>query len=401
MNHTPKNPSAKGLWWKRFLYTVTGATDDFELGPNWFASVMGTGIIANAAASLPLFSARLQTFAVIVWCFASLMLVGLIGATFIFLAQRHSSWEKHFNDPMMAQFYGAPPMAMLTVAGGAFLVGGTIIGQDLALIIAWTLWFLGTITGCISAVVIPYRLFTKFKVRPDSAFGGWLMPVVPPMVSAAIGALLVPVASAGVVRETLFYLCYAMFGLSLIAAMIIISMIWSRLAHHGTSGTSRVPTLWIVLGPLGQSMTAAGVLGSVAGGAVPAQIAAGFQLFAVLYGVPVFGFVLLWTCLATLLTIRAHHRQMKFALTYWAFTFPVGTCSTGVGQLYYHTDLPLFAWGSLFFFSVLLIAWVVAAFGTTKGMITGYLFHPPPPGAPIKSVKEPRYSGDILDEQDR
>ena len=41
----------------------------------------------------------------------------------------------------------------------------------------------------------------------------------------------------------------------------------------------------------------------------------------------------------------------------------------------------------------LLLAWSVAAFGTTKGMITGYLFKPPPTfGAPIISVKEPRVS---------
>ena len=51
-----KNTSAKGLWWKRFFYSATGANYDYEVGPNWFASVMGTGIIANASASLPLFS---------------------------------------------------------------------------------------------------------------------------------------------------------------------------------------------------------------------------------------------------------------------------------------------------------------------------------------------------------
>ncbi len=397
----PKNTSARGFWWKRFFYSVTGANNDFELGPNWFASVMGTGIIANAAASLPLFSEALHPYAIFVWCLASLMLIGLMGATGVCLLFKGTRvWRKHFNDPMIAQFYGAPPMAMLTVAGGAFLLGENVLGAGLALKTAWVLWIFGTVGGLASAVVIPFRLFTKFKVREDSAFGGWLMPVVPPMVSAAIGAMLVPTAPEGVLRETVFYLCFSMFGLSLIAAMIIISMIWSRLAHHGTSGTSRVPTLWIVLGPLGQSMTAAGILGTVAAVAVPPDIAAGFKLFAVMYSVPVFGFVMLWSCLATLLTIRAHYRQMRFALTYWAFTFPVGTCVTGIAQLYQHTGLPLFAWGSIVYYIGLLAAWGVAAFGTTRGMITGHLFYPPQ-GKPVISVKEPVFTGDILDEEDR
>jgi C4-dicarboxylate transporter/malic acid transport protein len=389
MDNDLKNRTTQGFWWKRFLYTVTGANLDYEVGPNWFASVMGTGIIANAAASLPLFAEHLRSFALVVWCLASVMLIGLVLATSSFLFRQQNVWKRHFNDPMMAQFYGAPPMAALTVAGGTLLVGNTLLGQELALHTAWTLWGIGTLTGLASAVVIPYRLFTTFTVRPDSAFGGWLMPVVPPMVSATIGAMLVPHAPEGVLRQTLFYLCFSQFGLSLITALIIIAMIWSRLAHHGTSGTSRVPTLWIVLGPLGQSMTAAGILGTVAQGAVPAEIAHGFALFAVFYSVPIFGFVLLWCCLAILLTLRAHHRNMKFALTYWAFTFPVGTCVTGTAQLAHHTGLPLFDWASVIFYVGLLTAWMVAAFGTTKGMITGHLFRPPSAsGGPIVSVKE-------------
>ena len=75
----------------------------------------------------------------------------------------------------------------------------------------------------------------------------------------------------------MLYGCYAMFGLSLVAALIIITMIWSRLALYGTSGTARVPTLWIVLGPLGQGITAAGLLGDErrTGGAAGARRAHG------------------------------------------------------------------------------------------------------------------------------
>lgn len=386
----------KGFWWKRFFYTTTGAKRDYELGPNWFASVMGTGIIANAAASLPMFSERLHTFATLVWCLASFMLISLLLASLVILFQKHNVWKKHFKDPMMAQFYGAPPMAMLTVAGGTLLLGGDVLGQALAQNIAWTLWFIGTIAGLGSALIIPYRLFTVFEVRPDSAFGGWLMPVVPPMVSAAIGAMLVPYAPEGVLRETLFYVCFSMFGLSLVTAMIIISMIWSRLAHHGTSGSSRVPTLWIVLGPLGQSMTAAGLLATVAQTAVPEKISHAFEVFAVLYSVPTLGFIFLWTCMATLLTIRARKRQMRFTLTYWAFTFPVGTCVTGIAQLAHHTGLPLFGWASVLYYLGLLSAWAVAAFGTTRGVQAGHLLHPPASAPkPIASTKDHTRNADI------
>ncbi len=56
--------------------------------------------------------------------------------------------------------------------------------------------------------------------------------------------------------------CYAMFGLSLVASLVIIALLWARLAYNGPGPAETVPTLWIVLGPLGQSITAANLLAS-------------------------------------------------------------------------------------------------------------------------------------------
>ena len=209
----------------------------------------------------------------------------------------------HVHNPQMAHFYGAAPMALLTVGSGALLTGKDLIGERIAVDLAWVLWTTGTIGGLFTAATIPFLMFTQLNVEPDAAFGGWLMPVVPPMVSAASGALLIPHMAAGTGRTTMLYGCYAMFGLSLVAALIIISMIWSRLALYGTSGTTRVPTLWIVLGPLGQGITAAGLLGANAKLAVPPELASGMNVFAVLFGVPVWGFAVLWIVLATELTV--------------------------------------------------------------------------------------------------
>ena len=49
----------------------------------------------------------------------------------------------------MAHFYGAPPMAMLTVGAGTLLLGKDVIGLRLALDIDWVLWFGGTILGIV------------------------------------------------------------------------------------------------------------------------------------------------------------------------------------------------------------------------------------------------------------
>jgi C4-dicarboxylate transporter/malic acid transport protein len=359
-----------------------------NIGPNWFASVMGTGIVAVAGATLPVHVVGLRAFAEAVWVFAAVLLavlIVLVGGHWL----RHPTVARsHARNPQMAHFYGAAPMALMTVGGGAVLVGRDLLGERLAVDLDWVLWGAGTLGGLFTAVSIPFLMFTQHDVEPDAAFGGWLMPVVPPMVSAATGALLLPHMAAGAGRATMLYGCYALFGLSLVASLNIIAMIWSRLVLYGTSGSARVPTLWIVLGPLGQSITAAGLLGTNATLAVDHEIAEDMAGFAILYGVPVWGFAVLWIALATLLTVRTLTRGMPFALTWWSLTFPVGTFVTGTAQLAAHTHLPAFRVAAVIAYAGLLFTWVLVAVRTTRGSLRGNLLRSPPSTAPIKASKQ-------------
>lgn len=358
-----------------------------HFGPNWFASVMGTGIVATAGAGLPVQVPGLRGFAHVVWVIALALLVVLVIAVTVQRIRHPSVARSHSRNPQMAHFYGAAPMALMTVGAGALLSGTDLIGERPAVILAWVLWTAGTIGGLFTAATIPFLMFTQLNVEPDAAFGGWLMPVVPPMVSAASGALLIPYMPPGTGRTTMLYGCFAMFGLSLIAALIIITMIWSRLALYGTSGTARVPTLWIVLGPLGQGITAAGLLGGVAHLAVPEDLANAMNVFAVLFGVPVWGFAVLWIVLATELTVRTMRRGMPFALTWWSLTFPVGTFVTGTTQLAKHTGLPAFHVAAVIAYVGLLCTWALVAVRTARGSVGGSLFTPAPAG-PIKAKKD-------------
>jgi C4-dicarboxylate transporter/malic acid transport protein len=346
------------------------------IGPNWFASVMGTGIVAVAGATLPAEVPAVLTTAA--WLLAAVLLVTL-AITMPWNWSRHPENIRALaDDPIAIQFFGAPPMALMTVAASTLLVGQPYVGEAAAVATAWVLWGLGTVLGFTAAVAVPFRLFTRLEVRHDGAFGGWLMPVVPPMVSAAVGALLVPYAPAGELRQTMLFACYALFGMSLMASVIVVTLIWSRLAHFGSSGSARVPTLWVVLGPVGQSITAAGALGTAALIAVAPPLSTALDVFAVVFGVPMWGFMLLWLPIAAALTLRAQNRGMGFALTWWSFTFPVGTCVTGTSQLAVHTGLGLFRWTAVALYAGLLLAWVTVAVRTFVQSVRGPLLTPPP-----------------------
>lgn len=360
-----------------------------QLGPNWYASVMGTGIVANAGSILPFDVPGLKDFCVAVWIAAAALLVGLAVSTLVHWLRSPGVARSYGHEVQMSHFYGAPPMALMTVGAGAILVAHSLLGLGLAVDVDWVLWSLGTLTGLLSATVIPYRLFTEIEVRHDAAFGGWLMPIVPPMVSASTGALLIGHIASAQGRATMLYACYAMFGMSLIAALIIITLIWSRLAHFGSSNSARVPTLWIVLGPLGQSITAAGLLGANAHLAVPAALASAMSVFGILFGVPVWGFAMLWAVIALSLTVRTIRSKMPFSLTWWSFTFPVGVTVTGTIRLALQTSLTAFRWASAIGYVALLGAWLIVAARTSLATWRGTLLAPPAPGSttPVASKR--------------
>ncbi len=347
------------------------------VGPNWYASIMGTGIVANAAMTLPWQLGFLHLFALAVWVADAVLLGALTVAAALHWILHPAVARGHALDPTMAQFFGAPPMALLTVGLGAVLVGKVLLGLSLAVDLDWLLWGTGTTLGLITAIAIPYLMFTRQEIKADGAFGGWIMPIVPPMVSAATGAALIPHVAAGTLRATFVYGLLAMFGMSLMVSLIVITLIWSRLAHHGDPGTPRSATLWIVLGPLGQSITAASLLGASAHLALRPQIAAGMGVMSILYGVPMWGFATLWIAIATLLTARAIRRGFPFAMTWWSFTFPVGTYVTGTSGLALHTGLPAFAVAAVIAYAGLLCAWSLVAARTVHGSLRGDLLLPP------------------------
>lgn len=347
-----------------------------HLTPNWYASIMGTGIVANATAALPVQSTGLRLFALVVWAVAGAALVAL---TLAFVAHwtRHRATARHYADhPVMSQFYGAPAMALLTVGAGSLLLGGRVLGAGPALAVDAVLWTAGTVLGLATSMWVPFRMITAHDHDRTVALPAWLMPVVPPMVSASTGALLLPHLPAGQVRLALLLALYAMFGLSLLIGLVTITLVYGRLVHGGPPPVQAAPTVWITLGMIGQSITAANLLGSQAAVVVDARTAFGLHVAGLLYGAVMLGFGVLVFSLATALTVHAARRGLRFSLTWWSFTFPVGTCVTGTAALGRAAGSTAVAGLSIGLYAVLLVAWAVVATHTLRASRTGTVFLP-------------------------
>jgi len=326
--------------------------------PNWFAAIMGTGIVATSGVALDSSLPGLGALTSVFWLLAA---AGLAVASVLFLRGGPS---RHAADPAMAHFYGAPAMALLTVGAGTIELGPQFIGADAAVWIGGLLWSVGTVAGVFTAVWIPFRMITGTQSAQSGAMPSWLLPVVPPMVSAAGGSLLIEHVPAGQLRMGLIVVCYGLFGLSLLVGLLTMGMVYSRLIHRGLPSTLVAPTVWIMLGLIGQSVTAAVLLGersSLVFVGDQASMAAGLRLLGIGYGLVMGGFAAFIFILALSLTVHNVRRGMGFTPAWWSFTFPVGTCVTGSSALGFATGSVLLQGVSIFLYVLLLAAWGTVA----------------------------------------
>lgn len=303
------------------------------VGPNWFASVMGTGMVALVLAPL------VPAVATLFWALAATALVAISAATV-------RLGRLHLDHPVLVHFHGATAMALMTVGTGAV----TLFDTTPAVALGAVLWTAGTAVGVATALFVPRR---TVGAPLESVAAWWLMPVVPPTVSATTGALLVPHLPSGAARAAFVALCYALLVLSIVGTVRVLRRLAVRLRRLGPGAAATAPAWLIVLGPLGQSVTAVHHLGehSGLGGLTP------------YYGFPVLAAALVWLVVAAGFVVRA---RPGFSLTWWSFTFPVGTLVTASGAL---GLAPLAAVLTV----ALLLGWVAAASGTLRGLADGSL----------------------------
>lgn len=335
-----------------------------HVGPAWFTPVMGTGIVATAGATLPVGVPGLTGFARGVWLLDVAVLLLVLTATALHWRHHPATARGHLDDPAVSPLYGAPAMALMTVGAGALLVGQPVVGTRAALAAAGVLWVTGTLLGLWTTVAVPARLLRHPGLGRDDVNGTWLMPVVPPMVSAATGPLLVPHLPAGGWQVTMVLACVALFVLALAGSVVVVAMLWTRVARRGPGPAAAVPTLWIVLGPLGQSVTAAHHLGASGPGAA-------YGSLALAYGAVALVLALAWLAVVVGLTVRAARTGLPFALGWWAFVFPVGTLVTGSSGLATATGSALLATLAATLYAALLGAWVVVGSRTVAGVRIG------------------------------
>jgi C4-dicarboxylate transporter/malic acid transport protein len=328
---------------------------------------MGTGILAICVTISPVPIPFGHAFGVALWSVAA-MLFALFAALWIVSTVRTPKvLVAILRDPVKAQVLGAPPMACFTIAVGFLRIGQTFLPLDLCIAAAQCLFCVGVVGSIASVFAVPYLMFTHHELSSEKMYGSWLLPVVPPIVASVPAALLSPTWPQ-VIRGDMLALAYALLGIGVILAAIIVGIFYSRLTIHKVPEGALVTTMWLVVGPLGQSIAGMVALGSVAGAVWP-DLGHGLAMAGLAYGVLVWGFAMYWLAMAVALTVRAARKHLPFNLSWWAFTFPVGVLTAGTDALFLQTQAHIFGIVSVVLLTLLATMWSLVALKTLRGAL--------------------------------
>ena len=351
-----------------------------QFTPNWFTVVMGTGVVALILPEFPFAQALLWQLAVLLWQFTSLLFVTFATLYILRWLIYPQEAKQIFSHPSMALFLGAIPMGLATVLNG-FLKYGVVIYGDTAVYIAQVLWYADVILAVGIGILVPFCMFSKQDHQLQSMTAMWLLPIVACEVAAASGGLLLVHLDIGQHAVGILFASYMLWGMSVLPAFAILSILMLRLALHQLPSKELAITGWLALGPIGTGALALLVLGNQAPQVLAIiqleSLGLFFQNAGILASFILLGFGIWWFAIAVLTTLKHATTDLPFNLGWWGLTFPLGVFTLAILNLGRQIHVTFIIDIGLAFATILILLWTMVMAKTLQGMYQGHLFFSP------------------------
>ncbi|MBJ9986146.1 TDT family transporter [Acinetobacter sp. S40] len=351
-----------------------------EFTPNWFAVVMGTGVVALIMAHFPVASDLFYRLGFILWGLNTL-LFSLFSVLYLARWLFYTNEAKQiFSHPTMSLFLGTIPMALATVLNGLLIYGINEWGE-IAAMIALKLWYLDVLLAVLVGWIVPFCMFSRQQHALPNMTAMWLLPIVAAEVAASSGGLILNVAPHVPHAVSILWFSYILWGMSVLPAFLVLAILILRLALHQIPEKELAISSWLSIGPIGTGALAMLLLGQAAPHVLQQhslQMLGHFlQHSGLLISLVFMGVGVWWLGLAIFATLYRFKLGIPFNLGWWGMTFPFGVLILALQQLaaqLHWMSLTLIVHSLMV---VLLGLWLLVSLKTIRGAYTGQLFYSP------------------------
>lgn len=371
----------------KHLSTPPNIVENFA--PGWFASVMGTAVIVVAIFSLHQFVPFAASLQLIFLLLALSLFAALIIPWLLRWVRYPAAVRRDFSNPVSAAFFPTMPISLLIIGLALDKTRLPLISENMNWAILQGLWIFGAAGIVLFALAILNTFFHQPEVKWENATLGWLIPPVSALLVPVLGSSLAghfagtPWGQVDLIGSLIFL------GIGSLLFIFIMSLVFGRYIFFAMPPTHLTATLWVGLAPTS-------ILTIISLRLInPAQKVLAFSqttadtlnTLALIVGIAFWGFALFWALLSLLVTWRTRRvAGLPFALSWWAFVFPVGAFTVASGVLYQTLPYLFFRWVGLLALLALLALWLITAGHTLQGVRNRSIFAPHSPKPATKSA---------------
>ncbi len=252
-------------------------------------------------------------------------------AVFVILAGAYTLKALRHPDAVRAELNHPVKLSFFPAISISLVLLGTAL-RHLAPSLALGLWGLGALLHLLLTLYVVGRWMHHEQFEINHINPAWFIP--------AVGNILVPIAGVGFGQITVSWF---FFSIGIIFWLVLLTIVFYRMFFHAPLPDRLLPTLFIMIAP-----PAAGFIAwsQLAGELDPlGRILVNIGLFLTLL----------------LLTQARRFAALPFALSFWAYSFPLAAMTVASFIYYQATDLVALRWLStgLLALTTLLIAWLI------------------------------------------
>lgn len=346
-----------------------------HFNPAWFASVMGTAVVPLAISFID--APWVEPVAAVFLLLSLLMFVAILVPWTIRFFVYPDAVRHDLEHPVAASFFPTMPIAIVVVSLDFMKYPELFFSRSTSEQLAFWLWLIGSVGILAAGFIVLPRIYRSSSIELSHANFGWFIPPV--------ANLLVPVGGLEIAVlfpdrfELSFLLSMIGLGVGLVLFIFVGALVYQRYVLHTLPPSKFAATSFIAIAPTAIIAVALFKLMRLLEAGTPIDISAdAVRALAVIGILIAWGFAA-WAFVMAVVIVAMYARQLDlpYALSWWAYTFPLGALAVSTGVVWRVTGFVSVQW----FYAVVLVAlgcaWVVVAVRTAMAVWTGQVLQSP------------------------